>query len=129
MTLFSIWFVQLSYIHSQKWFLLTLAIVTVKLGKTWKLEIFQECLLCYDQSQQRSGHVSKPQNHKLINVLACSSVFSHLIGFFFCATITFQKYFWFSQFSWFDCKWSPLLSSRDQFFVPPNKCFNCLHLF
>ena len=49
-------------------------------GKTvnTNLEIFQKCSLCYDQSQQRSGHVSKPQNQKLINVL----VFSHLIGSF-----------------------------------------------
>ena len=45
-----------------------------------------------------------PQNHKLIKVLACSSVFSYLIGFFSCNTITFQKYFWRSRFSWFDCK-------------------------
>ena len=45
------------------------------------LEISQECLLCYDQSQQRSGHANWPQNHKLVNVLPCGLVFSHLIGF------------------------------------------------
>ena len=28
------------------------------LGKPWTLEISQECLLCYDQSQQRSGHTN-----------------------------------------------------------------------
>ena len=45
------------------------------------LEISQECLLCYDQSQQRSGHANWPQNHKVIKVLACSLVSSRLIGF------------------------------------------------
>ena len=57
-------------------------VVTVQLGKPWTLEISQECLLFYDQSQQRSGYANWPQNHKLINVLACSLVFSHLIGFY-----------------------------------------------
>ena len=42
-----------------------LKIFTVRPEKPWTLEIFQECLLCYDQSQQRSGYASKPQNHKL----------------------------------------------------------------
>ena len=43
----------------------------------------QECLLCYDQSRQRSGCVNWPHNHKLIiKVLAYSLVFSHLIRFF-----------------------------------------------
>ena len=28
----------------------------------------RECLLCYDQSQQRSRHVNWPQNHKLIKM-------------------------------------------------------------
>ena len=60
--------------------------------------------MCYDQSQQRSGDMNQPQNHKLIKVLACGSVFSYLIGFLSCNTITFQKYFWRSRFSWFDCK-------------------------
>ena len=41
-----------------------LKIFTVRPEKPWTLEIFQECL-CYDQPQQRSGHASKPQNHKL----------------------------------------------------------------
>ena len=31
--------------------------------------------------------------HIIIKVLACGLVFSHLIGFFSCNTITFQKYF------------------------------------
>ena len=35
--------------------------------------------MCYDQSLQRLVHASEPQNHKLINVFACGSVFSHLI--------------------------------------------------
>ena len=38
-------------------------------------------VLCYDQSQQRSGHANWPQNHKLTNVLACGLVFSRLTGF------------------------------------------------
>ena len=37
--------------------------------KPWTLEISQECLLCYDQSQQRSRQVNYPQNHKLIPLL------------------------------------------------------------
>ena len=37
--------------------------------KPTTLEIFQECLLCYDQSQQRSGDASLPHNHKLIKLL------------------------------------------------------------
>ena len=84
--------------------------VTVWPGKPWTLEISQECLMCYGKSQQRSGDTNYPQNHKLIKVLACCSVFSYLIGFFSCNTITFQKYFWHSQFSWFNCKsidWHP----------------------
>ena len=35
----------------------------------------------------------------IIDVLACGLVFSHLICFFSCNTITFQKYFWCSRFS------------------------------
>jgi len=38
--------------------------------------------LSYDQSQQRSGHANKPQNHKLITDVACGLVYSLLIGFF-----------------------------------------------
>ena len=54
-------------------------------GKLSTLEIFQECLLFFDQLQQRSGHV---------NVLVCRLVFSRLIVFFLSRnTITFQKYF------------------------------------
>ena len=73
-------------------------------GRPWTLEISQECLLCYDQSQQRSRHTIWPQNHKIINVLARSLVFSCVIitGFFSCNTITFQKYFWCSRFFLFD---------------------------
>ena len=61
--------------------------VTVWPGKLWTLKVSRECLLCYNQSQQRSGHVNWLRNHKLINILACSLVFSRLIGFFFCKTI------------------------------------------
>lgn len=39
----------------------------VKLRKLWTPEISQEVLLCSDPLQQRSGHASKPQNHKLID--------------------------------------------------------------
>ena len=56
--------------------------VTLRPGKPRTLDISQECLLGYDQSQQISGHVNWPQNHKQINVLVCSLVFSRLIGFF-----------------------------------------------
>ena len=46
---------------------------------------------------------TKPQT--VINVLACRLVFSRLIVFLFSRnTITFQKYFWCSRFSRFDCK-------------------------
>ena len=38
---------------------------TVWLGVPWTLEISQVCLLCYHQSQQRSGHANWPPNHKL----------------------------------------------------------------
>ena len=47
---------------------------------------------CVRQSQRRSGHVSKPQKNKLINILACGWLF-------YCNTITCQKYFWCSSFS------------------------------
>ena len=42
-------------------------------------------------------------NHKLISILSCGSVFLCLIDFFSCNTITFQKYFWCSWLSQFDC--------------------------
>ena len=56
--------------------------VTVKPTESGTLEIFQLFLLCWDQSQQRVRHASKPQNHKLIHILACGLVFSQLIGLF-----------------------------------------------
>ena len=37
-------------------------------------EIFRECLLSYDQSQQMSRHVSLPENHDLIYHLPCGLV-------------------------------------------------------
>ena len=40
--------------------------ITVWPGKPWTLKISQECLFCYDQSQQTSGYVNWPQNQKLI---------------------------------------------------------------
>ena len=54
--------------------------VTVKPTKSGTLEIFQLVLLCWDQSQQRVRHASKPQNH--IHILACGLVLSQLIGLF-----------------------------------------------
>ena len=40
--------------------------IAVELKKLWKpAEIFQKCSLCFDQSQHRSEHARKPQNHKL----------------------------------------------------------------
>ena len=42
--------------------------------KPWTLEISRERLLCYDQSQQRSGHGNWPQKR-------FSVIFSRLIGF------------------------------------------------
>ena len=50
--------------------------VTVKLTKSGTLEIFQLFLLRWDQSRQRVRHASKPQNHKLIHILACGLVLS-----------------------------------------------------
>ena len=49
---------------------------------------------------------TKPQT--VINVLACRLVFSSLIVFFLFVffsrnTVTFEKYFWCSRFSRFDC--------------------------
>ena len=44
--------------------------ITVRPRKPWTLEISSECLLCYDQSQQRSGHANWPQNHKLVRSVA-----------------------------------------------------------
>ena len=40
---------------------------------------------CVRQSQQRSGHASKPQNRNLINILACRLIVACLIGFFVAA--------------------------------------------
>ena len=40
--------------------------IEIKLGKPWTCDIFQECWWCSDQSQERSGHASKPQTYKVI---------------------------------------------------------------
>ena len=75
--------------HPSPWFLCPHLLIysldfplTVQLGKPWTLEIFQECLLCYNQPQQRSEHGTKPQNQTLISDLDWGLVFSPLIGFF-----------------------------------------------
>ena len=54
---------------------------------------------CITTNHSKDQDTSKPQNLKLINILACGLVFSGLIGFFSCTTKTFQKYFRCSQFS------------------------------
>ena len=63
--------------------------------KSSTLEIFQECLLCYDQLQQRSGDA---------NVLVCRLVFSRVIVFFFSQHNNIPEIFRCSWFSRFDCK-------------------------
>ena len=87
-------------------------------GKT--LEISQECLLCYNQSQQRSGHVNSPQKHKLLT--SCLR-FSFLMPdwFFLCNTTAFQKYFWCLQFSQIDCKWVEFIENVSTFGFPRDK--------
>ena len=40
-------------------------------------EIFRECLLSYDQSQQMSRHVSLPENHDLIYHHSLRFSFAH----------------------------------------------------
>ena len=37
---------------------------------------------CVTTNHSKDQDVNKPQNHKLINILACGLVFSGLIGFF-----------------------------------------------
>ena len=60
---------------------------TVKHTKPLVIKTFQECFLCYNQSQQRqvtktSALATKPQTYYIINVVACGTVFSRLIGCF-----------------------------------------------
>ena len=76
--------------------------IAVKLKKLWKpAEILQKCSFCFDQSQQRSEHACKPQNHKLNYGCCLRFGFLTLDWLFPCNTITFQKYFWCLQFSEF----------------------------
>ena len=57
--------------------------------------------------------------HIIIKVLACGLVFSHLIGFFSCNTITFQKYFFKSL--WLStCKFQACPSPPKN--IPPGIC-------
>ena len=74
-----------------------------------------------------SGHVSKPQNHKLLNYFCCLR-FSFLLPYwlFPCNTITFHKYFWCSRFCEFHSKTQHFtvatkITSRD--FVLTNQAF------
>ena len=47
-----------------------------------EIHVCREYLLCYNQSQQSSGHANQSQNHKLINILACSLVSHTWLAFF-----------------------------------------------
>ena len=94
-------------------------VVTVKQGKPRTLEIFQEFLLCYDQSQQWSGQANWPQNHKLINVLACS-LFSHPWLAFFLQHNDIPDIFLVLTFSWFD--WKKIKTGTGH--IPERKPYN-----
>ena len=80
----------------------------MQLQKPWTLEIFQNCLLCYYQSQQRSGYICELNCYKTTNLLTFI-----VLWFSFChAWLAFllqhnnipEIYFWGSQFSQFDCE-------------------------
>ena len=64
----------------------------------WLGEYSSYVIMFCDQSQQRSGHATKPQ----IKVLAWGLVFSVPDWLFPCNAITFQKYRWCSRFCRFD---------------------------
>ena len=87
-------------------------------GKQWTLEMF----IVLWPITAKIGHVNEPQNHKLIIILKCTWLqFSFLTPdwLFSCTTITFQKYFWCSRFSRFDCKrsWSIFCTSQQVFLL------------
>ena len=74
---------------------------------TWNISGMFIALWPITAKIRTSELATKPQT--VIDVLACRLVFSRLIVFFILLfiprnTITFQKYFWCSRFSRFDCK-------------------------
>ena len=74
---------------------------------TWNISGMFIALWPITAKIRTSELATKPQT--VIDVLACRLVFSRLIVFFLLLfiprnTITFQKYFWCSRFSRFDCK-------------------------
>ena len=82
-------------------------IMTGKIVNTWNISGMFIALWPITAKIRTSELATKPQT--VINVLACRLVFSRLIVFFLLLfiprnTITFQKYFWCSRFSRFDCK-------------------------
>ena len=55
-----------------------------KTVNTWNISrMFIVLCMANHRTGSRSGHTNWPQNHKLIDVVACSLVFSRLIGFLF----------------------------------------------
>lgn len=60
--------------------------------------------LCTDQSQESSGHASKPQDHKLNYRFCLRFSFFTSNWLLPCYTITFHKYFCFSRLSEFHRK-------------------------
>ena len=52
---------------------------TGKTVNTWNISGM--VIVLWPITKQRSRHLNWPWNHKLINILACGLVFSHLIGF------------------------------------------------
>ena len=60
----------------------------------WLVYIHTYCVpIATLNKNKRSRLLYLDNMHIIIKVLACGLVFSHLIGFFSCNTITFQKYF------------------------------------
>ena len=64
------------------------------LTKPWTLEIFRECVLSYDQSQQISRHVSWPENHNLIFIIIPCGLVLLMPDCLFFLQYMFQKYLW-----------------------------------
>ena len=76
---------------------------TGKIVNTWNISRIFIVLWLITAKIRTRELATKPQI--VINVLACRLIFSRLIVFFFSRKIiTFQKYFWCSWFSRFDCK-------------------------
>ena len=69
--------------------------VTVKPRTPWTLEIFKECLLCYDHSTQ-SKDQDMQRNNKRFAIPAWGLVFSLLIGFSLQHNNIPEIFFWVS---------------------------------